>query len=101
MDFIDSFWLCADCHILHGSGDSTSFDYYSTMQEAAARIASCQNGWVKFSNYQMFPSEDFDEFRKSPCECCESPLSGKRYEWKAYSKKTCYGSDPVHPEDSW
>ena len=77
---IDRIWVCEDCQSVIGSGDRSGLDYWYSPEEAENRAREIDAGIEAFAPAYLFMSDGYDEFSRSPCECCGSTEAGTRHE---------------------
>ncbi len=83
----DDLWLCFDCMIYLQNDDLTHLDYHYEPEQAETRMAEIQAGvdWLHDGNcWPVSNSCDehgHDDFSRSPCDCCNSPLHGERWRY--------------------
>lgn len=73
----EDLWLCEDCIMPAVYGDFTGLDYYYSPDESSEKQAIISEGLDKLGTICI--TDDVEEFSHKTCDCCNTRLGGKRY----------------------
>jgi hypothetical protein len=64
-------WVCSDCLMVLANGDYTGIEGEARMREVEAGVEDFPT--------DVYYNDDDDEFSRRPCDCCGTPLAGRRH----------------------
>lgn len=81
----DDLWLCEDCTMAAVNDDYTGLDYAYSKEEAEARMEDIIEGLAELPG--LVPMDGEDEFSTRACDCCGTPLGGRRHRFGQLGKE--------------
>lgn len=76
---LQEIWLCEDCLMPAVYDDYSGLDYYYQTDVVEKRYIEIQAGLIRLG--VIYPGDVEEEFSRCSCDCCNSPLHGKRYQF--------------------
>lgn len=80
-----TYWLCEGCLFAKAYGDFSALSLHLEEHEVDRQIQRIEAGLKQLmpisADFDVEGGWGIDEFSRSPCDCCQTPLHGKRYRY--------------------